>query len=128
MMGKREFGTVRKLPSGRFQARYTGPDGIRYSARGDGGRPLTFSARQYAAAWLSRIDADIQAGRWESPDAPAKAGPVTLRAYSEAWLAGRDLSESTRTLYAITLRNQVLPGLGDVALTAITPAAVREWN
>ena len=25
--GKRYFGNVRKLPSGRFQASYTGPDG-----------------------------------------------------------------------------------------------------
>ena len=25
--GKRQFGSIRKLPSGRFQARYTGPDG-----------------------------------------------------------------------------------------------------
>lgn len=25
-MGKRAFGSIRKLPSGRFQARYVGPD------------------------------------------------------------------------------------------------------
>ena len=28
LMTKRRFGRVRKLPSGRFQARYPGPDGI----------------------------------------------------------------------------------------------------
>lgn len=100
-MSKREFGTIRKLPSGRFQARYTGPDGARYAATSEQGRPLTFSGRQYAAAWLSRVDADIQAGRWVSPDAASPSGqegPVTLRAYSASWLADRDLSQSTRTL------------------------------
>jgi len=121
-MTKRYFGNVRKRASGRWQARYTGPDGVTYSA------PVTFDSKQYADAWLRRVSGDIQAGRWVSPDAPRAAAPVTLRAYSDAWLAGRDLSESTRTLYAITLRNQVLPALGDVAVSAITPAAVREWN
>ena len=28
-----QFGNIRKLPSGRFQARYTGPDGHMYAAR-----------------------------------------------------------------------------------------------
>jgi hypothetical protein len=28
MPGKRRFGRVRQLPSGRWQARYLGPDGI----------------------------------------------------------------------------------------------------
>jgi len=121
-MAKRYFGNVRKRASGRYQARYTGPDGKTYPA------PFTFDNGGLADAWLRRVSGEIQEGRWVSPDAPAKAAPVTLRAYSEAWLAGRDLSESTRRLYAITLRNQILPALGDVAVTALTPAAVREWN
>ncbi len=128
-MAKREFGTVRKLPSGRFQARYHGPDGNRYSARSADGRALTFSARQYAAAWLSRVDADIQSGKWVSPDANIVTAKVpTLAGYSETWLADRDLSESTRTLYAITLKNQIVPKLGEVRIDAITPALVREWH
>src|SRR5258708_15913357 len=128
-MAKREFGTVRKLPSGRFQARYHGPDGSRYSARSADGRALTFSASQYAAAWLSRVDADIQSGKWVSPDANIVTAKVpTLAGYSETWLADRDLSESTRTLYAITLKNQIVPKLGEVRIDAITPALVREWH
>ncbi|MGI9009461.1 MAG: tyrosine-type recombinase/integrase [Streptosporangiaceae bacterium] len=124
---KREFGTVRKLPSGRFQARYTGPDGNRYSARSEEGRPLTFGLASYARAWLVRVDADIQAERWKSPDAPKPAAPVTLLAYSAAWLADRDLSPATRLLYGNVLRN-VLPALGDQPLTEITPALVRDWH
>ncbi|MGW0103211.1 site-specific integrase, partial [Nocardia sp. NPDC003354] len=36
---RREFGTVRKLPSGRWQARYLGPDGQRHKA------PETFATK-----------------------------------------------------------------------------------
>jgi hypothetical protein len=43
--GKRQFGNVRKLPSGRFQARYTGPDGHMHAARRDNGQALTFETR-----------------------------------------------------------------------------------
>jgi integrase len=121
--GKRHFGSLRALPSGRIQARYTGPDGRTYAA------PVTFDSRQYALAFLDRVHGDIQAGRWESPDAvKAAAAPVLLRDYSRAWLDGRDLSPSTRMLYRGTLDKQILPGLGALVLTAITPAQVREWH
>ena len=127
-MSKRYFGNVRQLPSGRYQARYTGPDGITRTGRTPDGRALTFDSRQYADAYLSGVRTDIQRGKWVSPDAPKAARPVTLRAYSETWLAGRDLSESTRLLYKVTLGKQILPALGDVPVTGITPAAVREWH
>lgn len=125
--GKRTFGNVRRLPSGRYQARYTGPDGATYTGRSAEGRPLTFDSRQYADAYLSRVDDDIQAGRWVSPDAPRAAAPVTLAAYTAAWLEGRDLSPSTRVLYPNVLAH-ILPALGAEPLTAITPAMVREWH
>jgi integrase len=121
-MGKRYFGNVRKLPSGRLQARYTGPDGATYTG------PVTFDSRQYADAWLSRVHGDIQAGRWVSPDAEKVADrPQFFGAYARAWLAGRDLSPSTRLLYTNTLAH-VLPAFGDLALPSITPAMVREWH
>jgi hypothetical protein len=43
---KRGFGEVDTLPSGRFRARYSGPDGARHSA------PITFVARIDAEGWL----------------------------------------------------------------------------
>ncbi len=126
-MSKRQFGSIRALSSGRYQARYQGPDGATYTGRTPDGRALTFDSRQYADAYLSRVSADIQAGKWVSPDAPKAAAPVTLRAYSETWLAGRDLSPATRLVYSSIL-GHVLHGFGDTAVTAITPAAVREWH
>src|SRR5260221_270616 len=126
-VSKRQFGSIRALSSGRYQARYQGPDGATYTGRTPDGRALTFDSRQYADAYLSRVSADIQAGKWVSPEAPKAAAPVTLRAYSETWLAGRDLSPATRLVYSSIL-GHVLHGFGDTAVTAITPAAVREWH
>ena len=126
-MNRRYFGSVRKLPSGRYQARYTGPDGQTYTGRTPEGHPLTFDSRQYADAYLSRVSGSIQAGRWVSPDAPRKAGPPTLSAYAAVWLADRDLSDSTRLLYGNVMRH-ILPAFGDTPLPSVTPAAVREWH
>src|SRR5215813_712749 len=100
-MAKRYFGNVRKRASGRFQARYTGPDGNTYSA------PTTFDSRQYADAWLRRVSGEIQAGRWEAPNRQ-HVGDIGIMmpifgAYAEGWLEGRDLSASTRRLYRVTL-------------------------
>jgi integrase len=129
-MAKRYFGNVRQRASGRYQARYTGPDGRAYSARTPDGTALTFDSRQYANAWLARVHGDIQAGRWVPPGAAASppAPPVTLGRYAADWLAGRDLSPSTRRLYQVTLDGQVLPALGGVPVTAITPVMVRAWH
>jgi hypothetical protein len=46
MAGKRRFGRVRELPSGRWQARYKGPDGI------DRPAPQTFARKVDAEKWL----------------------------------------------------------------------------
>ena len=43
MPGKRRFGRVRELPSGRWQARYKGPDGI------DRPAPRTFDSSMRCA-------------------------------------------------------------------------------
>jgi hypothetical protein len=44
---RREFGTTRKLASGRWQARYIGPDGQRHTA------PETFETKSDAQDWLN---------------------------------------------------------------------------
>jgi integrase len=117
---RRGFGNVRRRVSGRWQARYTGPDGRLHSA------PVTFDTKGDAEAWLSLRHADILRGVWLPPAEP-KAAPITLRAYGDAWLAERDLAPSTRDHYAQLLRDHVYPRFGDVPLPAITAAAVRTW-
>jgi hypothetical protein len=86
--GKRQFGSIRKLPSGRFQARCTGPDGHMYSARRRTGQPLTFETKGDANDWLSLRCSEILRNDWLTPAAP-KAAPVTVREFAEAWLRPR---------------------------------------
>jgi integrase len=122
--GKRYFGNVRQRGSGRFQARYTGPDGRTYTA------PVTFDTKGDAEAWLSLRHSEMLRGAWLPPAAPQapQAAPVTLANYAAAWLAGRDLADRTREDYTQVLRDHILPAFGGVPVTAITPAAVREWH
>jgi integrase len=123
-VGKRYFGNVRKRASGRYQARYTGPDGRTWSA------PFTFDSRQYATAWLSRVHGDIQAGRWVPPSQTRLSQtdlPPTLAAYAAAWTESRELSPTSRLTYSYCLRH-ILPALGATPLPGLTPAMVREWH
>ena len=58
---KRRFGTIRELPSGRWQARYRGPDGLMRSA------PHTFSRQREADQWLTVIESELLRGEWIDP-------------------------------------------------------------
>ena len=58
---KRGFGEISRLPSGRYRARYTGPDANRHSA------PLTFVARIDAEGWLVEQERLISRGIWRPP-------------------------------------------------------------
>ncbi|RKT53072.1 tyrosine-type recombinase/integrase [Saccharothrix australiensis] len=115
---RRRFGRVRRLPSGRFQARYQGPDGKQHPA------PETFEREKDAEQWLSTVETDIVRGDWTNPD----AGKIELRTYAEAWIGERDLAVRTVELYRGLLRNHVGPKLGDVMLSDLSPARVRRWR
>src|SRR5260370_40864811 len=115
---RRHFGAVRKVPSGRYQASYLGPDGERHTGRTGDGRPLTFDSLGAADAYLTRVSADIQRGVWQSPGRTPKPGtPKTLGEYAPAWLAGRTvrgepLADLTRELYQALLDAYILPEFG----------------
>src|SRR5207302_8371045 len=87
---RRRFGRVRQLPSGRWQARYPGPDGR------DRPAPQTFEAKSDADRWLSAVETDIGRGQWIDPS----ASETTVEQWSQLWLANRpDLKVRTRELY-----------------------------
>lgn len=117
MTGRRDFGSVRKLPSGRWQASYW-HDGASHKA------PTTFLAKADAAAWLATVQADILRGNWLNPG----AGKVTFGTYSKAWLAKRsDLRPTTKSKYASLLKLHLEPAFGDTELVKLAPSAVRSW-
>jgi integrase len=119
MTTRRHFGSIRKRASGRYQARYTGPDGKTYSA------PDTFERKTDAQKWLSAKETEITHGDWINPD----AGKVTFADYSGQWMKDRVLGQRTRELYNGILSNHLLPAFGGTtALTDITLASIRRWR
>ncbi len=117
MGGRRQFGSVRRLASGRWQASYWW-EGSRHVA------PRTFELRGGATRWLSVVEADLARGAWVDP----RAVQVTLTDYSRQWLVSRtDLRPRTRELYASLLKLHIVPALGSHEIGRITPGAVRSW-
>lgn len=116
--GKASFGSVRKLPSGRFQARYTAPDLIRHTA------PVTFDTKGDAETWLALRRSEVARGVWMPPQARRA---LTFGDYAESWLNERPLKPRTKAHYRSLLDNRLLPAFGDVALKAVSPTLVRKW-
>lgn len=117
-MGKRSFGEVSKLPSGRHRARYTGPDGRRHSA------PHTFDTKGDADAWLTLRRSEVLKEEWT----PTPAARSPFGDYARTWLADRDLKPRTRAHYRKLLDNQILPTFETTPLRQITPAMIRRWH
>ncbi len=77
--GHRRFGNVRRLPSGRYQASYLGPDGQRRNA------PDTFERKSDAERALVMIEAQLSAGQWTDPE----RGKVKFAEYATTWITQR---------------------------------------
>ncbi|MFJ8271688.1 tyrosine-type recombinase/integrase [Streptomyces sp. NPDC094154] len=119
MAGKRrQFGRVRKLPSGRYQARYVGPDGLLRPA------PDTFRTKRDADEWLADKQTEMRRGDWHDPD----AGKVPFGVYAAAWVQERELTARTRQLYESLLRLHLEPTFGGVNVAEISPPFVRRWR
>jgi integrase len=128
MTKRRAFGTIRKLPSGRFQASYIGPDAQRFTA------PRTFRAKTDAAAWLTLQEASLIDGTWaiKRETDRTKALPNEFIDFAVRHIelqtnrAGELLRGSTRDLYRRLIRTK----LSDFAgrnVGEITVSEVSEW-
>lgn len=116
---RRTAGSIRRLPSGRYQARMRGEDGLLVSA------PGTFATKADADRWLASMITDQAQGRWVDP----RAGKVALRDFADQWLEGKaELAPKTTELYEYLLSRLILPGLGDVELADLNAARVRSWR
>ena len=118
MARRQSWGSIRKLNSGRYQARYRF-EGIQYTG------PTTFRTKSEANAWLAGVRVDLDRGAWIDPD----AGSISLADFATAWLAERPgLRPRTRELYESELRLHILPVLGDLQLRQLSSARVRSWH
>ncbi len=96
MTARRRFGSIRRQPNGRWQARYKGPDGRERQGE------RTFDTKTDAARYLAGIEADLHRGTWSDPRARA----LILSTYADDWLRHRRLAtrttESTATCCGCT--------------------------
>lgn len=118
---KRGFGEISVLPSGRFRARYTGPDTRRHSA------PVTFVARIDAEGWLVDQERLISRAEWKPPARQVREAPLLLGAYAATVVGRRRLRPATVALYEKLLRLAILPTWADRPLGDVTPTEVAAW-
>ena len=96
---RRRFGSIRRLPSGRYQARYPGPDGVMRPADD------TFATKTEAEDWLTLTEGELLEGEWVDPD----AAEILISDYAATWIEER-------------------PGLTTVTVGELTLARVRRWR
>lgn len=133
-MARRSFGRLRKLPSGKWQASYIGPDGVLYKA------DHTFNEEYEGEAWLGTAQKQIAADVWVSPRIVKQKKIISSMTVSELvdrWLAESDqiTKDSTRQSHKNKLNLRALcddiPGkfhsLKDVPIVDVTPQRVRQW-
>jgi integrase len=116
--GRRSFGSVRQLPSGRWQARYRDLAGKPHTAS------QTFATRPEAARFLAQVETDLARGEWTDP----RAGRVSFAEWADRWQdTTTNLRPNTRALHGYLLRRFLLPAFADTALADLDLMAVRSW-
>src|SRR5438067_1715212 len=118
MASKRRFGALRKLPSGRWQARYRTPDGALVTAG------KTFATKTDGARFLDAIELDQLRGVWHDP---APSQHETVGDWCRRWLKqhATSLTPSTAASYdglrigeALALRRRHVDVLGSKLIVA----------
>ena len=117
MVGRRQFGSIEWLPSGRWRARYR-VDGRWIAVR------VTVTTKADAGRYLDAVRTDIDPGTWRDP----RLGRRTLACWAHEFMATRvDLKPKTLASYRSLLENRILPGLGSMPLVRIQQLDVRKW-
>jgi integrase len=116
--GRRRFGAIRRLPSGRYQVRYPTADGRYVTA------PTTFETKADAGRYLSKIETDMLRGEWADP----RLGRTTFGEWADRWLDSTvNLRANTKAGYRSILRRYLRPAFGSYPLARIDVLAVRTW-
>jgi integrase len=109
--------SIRRKPSGRFEARYRDPSGRQ--------RARTFDTKRDARQFLDRAGTEMVTGTWRDP----ALGRVCFEEYATWWLEHRpDLRPRTKELYEGLLRRYLIPGLGSCRFERLNTAVVRVWH
>jgi integrase len=128
---KRGQGSVRKLPSGKYQVRYTDPNGVRRTGR------VTFDTARMAERELQLVRFAIENGTWTADNTP-QAGDldpktVTLRELGAYWRdqrttsTGQPLSPTTLAEYERLVATTLAP-FADKPIREITTQQIERWR
>lgn len=107
--------TVRRLPNGRWQARYRDPTGAQ--------RGKSFAKKADAQRYAAMVETDKHRGSWVDP----RLAATRFGDWATAHMGGKDLRASTRARDESYLRNHVLPRFGQVPVGRITHLDVQQW-
>ncbi|MCL2515137.1 MAG: site-specific integrase [Microbacteriaceae bacterium] len=113
------FGTVRQLPSGRYQARYTSPAGEQLTVRG------TFPDQITARNRLHEIEVDIRRGDyWDN-----RKARITFREFMKKYMEFRatQVRETERRNNESYLKVHLNPAFGNLRMDQITSEKVDAW-
>jgi integrase len=127
----RGFGNIRKLQSGKWQVRYTDPQGLARTGR------ITFSSKREAEFELSKIREAIERGTWQVDQSP-QAGDLdprtlTLEGLAKHWreqavtAQGRPLAPRTLLEYE-RLVTRTLESFKDKPIRSITTQQLEKWR
>lgn len=117
-MTRRQFGKVRKLPSGRWQASFISPTGRRQHA------PHTFLRKADASLWLSHIESDLSRGTWrDNTLARERFGDYAEQYLTDNPHVGERWAETCRRNMRLHLAD-----LTKLTLAEIKPSVVRTWH
>ena len=127
---RRDFGSLRETSSGRWQARYTAPDGAPRKG------PRTFPTKKAARDYLAQVRVDMMHGTWVDPLAPepeADEAALTVADYFPPFLdprqgRGGPVRPRTIEMYQAHYRRFIHEQLGSSRLDAVTPHQVSKWN
>jgi integrase len=87
-------------------------------------RSKSFKLKGDARRFLTEIDSKLDARAYIPPE----AGKLTLREYSESWLASSTADISTRDANEVRWRVHILPVLGDLPLAAVRTSTVQSFG
>lgn len=129
---KRLFGTISRLSSGKYRARYTGPDGKKYSG------PHPFFTKDDAGAWLRQEQKLIEFDEWQPPHLRYRTKEDNARTVGDWLRQWLDLQEkrlkpSTMVNYRTTLDRRILTITGKagrlrtIPLVRLTRRDVIDW-
>lgn len=122
-MTRREFGSIRRTSAGRYQARYTTPDGSPRKG------PHTFSTKRDAADFLSEVQVQLRRRSWLDPKRRHPTISEYFSQYQDSRIGrgGGAIRASTRALSEDQFRRYIEPSLGQHRVDALRPSDVNRW-